>query len=214
MTTTTEYPAYLAPGAEAREHADLNPDLNPEFNDGAEAGADPDAPWGRKADGSPRAKPGRPAGTPDSTPRTRTTQRRVRVAAAPQRRSAPKAKAKQAGPDYRPGIVGILQLVAAPLAVAGIKNPAFAVDAATIHVHAAPLADAMQETAEQVPQFAAVLDKILTVGPYGALLAAVMPLAVQVMANHGVLPPEVSKAMGAQSPEELMAQMQPEDAAA
>lgn len=218
MTTlSTEY-GYLADAEDARDHADLNP----AFSDGQEMpapedGTDPDAPYGRKQDGTPKAKPGRPTGTPDSKPRHRSTQRRTRVAAAAPRRreSKPRAKtSKQQGPDFRPGIVGILQVVAAPLAVAGIKSPACALDAATITVYAEPLAEAMQQTAEQVPQFAAVLDKVLTVGPYGALLAAAMPLAVQLLANHGVLPEQVATAMGAMSPEELMAQVAPEQAAA
>lgn len=201
MTTTTQYPDVFVPAEEAREHSELSP----EFSDGGPV--DPEAPWGRKSDGSPRAKPGRPSGTPDSQPRTRT--RRTRVAAAPQRRSArPRQAKQQQGPDYRPGIMGMLQLVAAPLALAGIKNPAFALDAASVTVHAEPLAEAIQQTAEQNPPFAAVLDKVLSAGPYGALLAAVMPLAVQVAANHRLIPPAAAEAMGAMTPEQLMAQVQ------
>lgn len=204
MSTATEF---FASAEEAREHSDLSP----QFADGTDA-PDPDAPWGRKADGTPKAKPGRPSGTPDGHPRTR---RRTRIAPAPQRRAAPRAKSSsKAGPDYRPGIKGLLQLVAAPLMLAGLKNPACALDAAAVTLHADPLADALQETAEQQPQFAAVLDKVLSVGPYGALLAAVLPLAVQITANHQLLPPEVAGAMGALPPEELMAQISSDDAAA
>jgi hypothetical protein len=65
----------------------------------------------------------------------------------------------------------------------------------------------MQETAEQSPAFAAALDRILTVGPYGAILAAAMPLVVQVMANHQILPPQVAGALGAQAPQDLMASL-------
>jgi hypothetical protein len=200
MTTTTEYPPYLATGEDARDHpAD---GINPEFSDGP--GIDPKAPYGRKADGTPKAKPGRPAGTPDKNPRTRTTQRRRTMTAAPPKRREPKKSGRPAVPDYRPGILGITQVIAAPLMVAGLKSPVLAADAAAITLHAEPLADALQATAEQVPQFAAALDKVLTVGPYGALLAAVLPLAVQVMANHRVIPEPAAHAMGAMTPDELM----------
>lgn len=200
MATATEF-SVLA--EEAREHSDLNP----EFNDGTDT-VDPEAPYGRKADGTPKAKPGRPAGTPDGRPRTRTTQRRTPRMSPPSRRKQSAAKSKQAGPDYRPGITGILQLVAAPLMVAGVKSPACALDAATITLYADPLADACQQTAEQQPQFAAVLDRVLQVGPYGALLGAVLPMAVQIAANHGLLPEPAARAMGALSAEELMSEFQ------
>lgn len=197
-TTATEYPGFLAPAEEAREHPVDG--INATFSDGA----DPEAPYGRKADGTPKAKPGRPSGTPDSQPRTR---QRRRVTAPAPRRTTKTSSSKPQMPNYVPGIMGILQLVAAPLAVAGLKNPAIAADAAALTLHAEPLAVAMQETAEQVPPFAQLLDKVLTVGPYGALLAAAMPLMVQVCANHGLIPPEAARAMGAQSPEELMASL-------
>lgn len=213
MSTLSPEYGYLAGAEEPREHTDMNP----EFSDQqVPDGADPAAPWGRKADGTPKAKPGRPAGTPDSNPRTRRpAPRRARVtAAAPRKRESKPRSGKAQMPDYRPGITGILQLIAAPLAIAGAKSPTAALDAAAVTVHAEPIAEALQQTAEQVPQVAAVLERVLTVGPYGALLAAVMPLGVQLLVNHRVVPLEAAEALGALSPEDLMAQLAPDAQAA
>lgn len=213
QTISSGYPDYLALGEEARDHSDLAPQFSDDDTPGGDD-VDPAAPYGRKADGTPKAKPGRPKGTPDTAPRTRTTQRRARVAAAPPRRTSKPKQAKQQGPDYRPGIVGIAQLIAAPLMVAGISKPALRADAAAIVLHAEGIAEAMQQTAEQVPQFGAVLDKILSVGPYGALLAATMPLAVQLAANHNVLPGAVAGAMGAMPAADLLTQLEDDAQAA
>lgn len=203
-TMSTEYPAYLLPEGEAREHSDMSP----AFSDAEPDGTDPEAPWGRKADGTPKAKPGRPKGTPDTSPRTRTAQRRVRVAAAPRPKPSKQSKPRAGAPDYRPGIAGLIQLAAAPLAVAGVRSEACRADAAALVLHAETLAEAVQQTAEAVPQFAAVLDRVLSVGPYGALLAAAMPLAVQLAANHNLIPAQAAEAMGAMSRETLLTELQ------
>lgn len=206
MTTATEFTGFVSPADTVREHPEDG--IDPDRTEGEPF--DPQAPWGRKADGTPRAKPGRPAGTPDRSPRTR-TRRRVTVAG-PKPKAAARPK-KPTTPDYRPGINGILQVLAAPLMVAGLKSPPLAADAAALVHHAEPLADALQETAEQVPAFAAVLERVLQVGPYGALLAAVMPLGMQVAVNHGLLSAEVGNALGAQDPNDLLASLRPEPAA-
>ena len=180
-------------------------------------GSDPGAPWGRKADGTPRAKPGRPAGTPNTTPR-RAAQRRATQAgpaAAPRPRTqAPRKPKPPPGPDYRGGINGLFQLVAAPLAMAGIKSDAAAADAAALTVYGPGIADALHTLALERPEIAAMLERILSAGPYGALIAASLPLVVQLLTNHGVLPAQVGAAMGAQDPASLVAAMRPDAAAA
>lgn len=153
----------------------------------------PDAPYGRRADGSPRAKPGRkPKGRP-AAPRP------------PSARSSSSAPRKPKTPDFRPGIIGLAQLVAAPLLIAGqMGNRAALADAGAITMHAPAIADGMQTTAEQDERFAAVLERVLAAGPWAALIAPVVGLAVQLGANHGLIPPAMAQMAGALPPDSLI----------
>lgn len=98
-----------------------------------------------------------------------------------------RSKAK-GGTDYRPGIMGMMQLPAGVLAFAGMSKPELAADAAVLTIHGPNVAEALNELAKERPEVAAVLDRVLSVGPYGLLIAAVMPMVLQILANHGVLP--------------------------
>jgi hypothetical protein len=117
---------------------------------------------------------------------------------------------KSSGVDYRPGIMGMLQLPAGVLAFAGMNKPELAADAATVTIYGPGIAEALNELAKERPEVAAVLDRVLSVGPYGMLIAAVMPLVLQVLANHGVLP---SGLMGTVPKEALLQHMANEAAA-
>jgi hypothetical protein len=155
-------------------------------------GPDEDAPYGRLPDGTPRAKPGRKpgqkTGTGASRPRTRTT------------------KTTPALTNYRDPLLGLFQIPAGALAIAGMQKPVFAADAAAITIHAPNIAEALDQLAQERPEIAAVLDRVLQVGPYGVLIAAVAPLALQVLTNHGVIPIGV---MGTQHPQTLVANFMP-----
>jgi hypothetical protein len=59
------------------------------------------------------------------------------------------------------------------------------------------IAGAVADLAVERPEVAAALDKVLAVGPYGALIGAVLPLAVQLMHNHNMVPETMATAMGA-----------------
>lgn len=160
--------------------------------------ADPAAPYGRKKDGTPKAKPGprNAGGGASGTPRT---------AAAPKPRKATATRAKTPGvTDYRPGIMGLLQIPAMGLSMIGrqSKNAALQADGMTLAMHAGNIAEALNMTAQTQPQVAKALDNIMKAGPYGAILTAVVPLALQIAANHGVIP--VNPQMGLHSPEDLV----------
>jgi hypothetical protein len=117
---------------------------------------------------------------------------------------------KSSSVDYRPGIMGLMQLPAGVLAFAGMNKPELAADAATITVYAPGIADALNELAKERPEVAAVLDRVLSVGPYGLVIAAVMPMVLQILANHGVLPAGLMGTV----PKEAMLQHMAQQAAA
>jgi hypothetical protein len=90
----------------------------------------------------------------------------------------------------------------------GVRKPVFAADAAAITVHALPIASALDDLAHEDAAVAAVLERVLQVGPYGALLAAVAPLVLQVLANHEAIPPGT---LGTIPPDQLIRSFVPEE---
>jgi hypothetical protein len=90
--------------------------------------------------------------------------------------------------DYKTPILGLMQIPAGALAIAGMQRPVFLADSAAITIHGPNIAEALDQLANERPEVAAVLDRVLQVGPYGVLIAAVAPLALQILANHNVLP--------------------------
>jgi hypothetical protein len=137
-------------------------------------GEDTSAPHGRKIDGTPKKR---------ATPTGR------RTAAPPQT-------------DYRTPILGLFQLPAGVLALAGTTRPELAADAAAITIYAPGIAEALEKLAYERPEVAAVLDRVLQVGPYGVLIAATAPLLLQLLANHKVVPAGL---LGTAKPEQLLA---------
>jgi hypothetical protein len=51
------------------------------------------------------------------------------------------------------------------------------------------------------------MDRILSAGPYAALFAAAMPLVVQIMHNHDLVPAEAVKGMGGRTKDEVIADL-------
>lgn len=92
---------------------------------------------------------------------------------------------------YADGVAGLLQV---PAAVLAIVDP---VDGYCVAQHTPHIAGAVADLAVERPEVAAALERVLAVGPYGALIGAVLPLAVQIMHNHGLLPESMATAMGA-----------------
>lgn len=144
------------------------------------SGAEPDAPYGRFKNGKPRKNPPKSAGS------------------APGVKRQYKAKTKT---DYRPGFLGLAQMGSF---VASFFSP---LDAVAVTDHAPRIAEAVQVTADNDPKFAAAMDRILSAGPYAALISACVPMVVQILGNHDKVPGEIVKGMGGRTKQEVLADL-------
>lgn len=83
-------------------------------------------------------------------------------------------------------------------------------DAAAVGMHFPPLAQELANVADGSDVVAKPIDFMIEVGPYGALIAAAIPLVLQVAANHKWVNPKMLLGQGVVAPEVLEAQMQAE----
>jgi len=153
----------------------------------------------------PRRQP-RAAADPDS-PRPR----RGRPPKEDRSRTAPKAAVTLDDAQRAEGIKGWAQIGAGLCLMAGkaTKNDAFRADAITIASAADDAADACVQIAKTDPGFAAALDRVCAVGPYGALISVMVGVGAQLARNHRprlVIP-------GTVDPAELLAEMAKQEAA-
>lgn len=109
-------------------------------------------------------------------------------------------KKKSYGTDYTEGVTELLTMPAAVLAVVGSQtnNIPLVADAAVVEHYAPRIATAVNGLAQERPEVAAVLDRVLKAGPYAALIGAVVPMAIQIMANHKILPAGMGGTMTAE----------------
>ena len=101
---------------------------------------------------------------------------------------------KPSGPNYQDGIDGIFQMVAFGLTMAGDKNEVFLADGLAVTEHGPNISAALHQLATEKPEVAAVLDRVLAVGPYGLVIGALAPLCMQIASNHGVSVPGFASA--------------------
>jgi hypothetical protein len=73
-------------------------------------------------------------------------------------------------------------------------------DAQAIGMHSPKIANEMASIADQNEQFAKWVDWFSISGPYAELTKAMLPLMLQLMANHGKIPAEAGSALGVVSP--------------
>ncbi len=112
-------------------------------------------------------------------------------------------KKKSYAPDYTKGITELLSIPAAVLGVVGMQtnNIPLVADAEVISRATPAIASAVNDLAQERPEIAAALDRILKAGPYAALIGAVVPMAAQILANHKVIPAGI---MGTKSAEQVL----------
>jgi len=106
------------------------------------------------------------------------------------------------------GVKGLAQVGGALLMFASTRMPKqqipLAADALTVVNTADQLAEAVADTAQNDPRFAAIVDKICAAGPYGALIAVGFSIGGQCARNHGLAVP------GTVAPEDLIRAAQAE----
>lgn len=131
---------------------------------------------------------------PRGRPRTTSTQK-----AAP--KATPKVSAGLSRDVRVQGVQGIVQLGAAGCVILGKVTPgqeiAFQADAITLASSAEQIAEAVADTCAADERFARVVDKVCTVGPYGALIQVMFSVGMQIARNHGAPVP-------GHAPEELI----------
>jgi hypothetical protein len=81
-------------------------------------------------------------------------------------------------------------------------------DAAAVGTHFQPVAKELANIADGSDAVAKPIDFLIEIGPYGALVSALMPLTLQVMANHNMIDASRLMGQGVVPPAVLEAQMQ------
>lgn len=149
---------------------------------------DPEAPYGRKADGSPKKGPG---GRPSKAPKA--DQPRV-------------AMKETRGPkkDYTVELHGLVQTAWGALAA---FSPA---DAGAVKLAGPGLVASWNALAQESSQVARGIEWLISGSVYGAVVMATAPLVMQIMANHGRIDAGRVAALGVQDPA-VLAEMTAQD---
>jgi hypothetical protein len=120
-------------------------------------------------------------------------------AAPPKKSPTPVADIRK---DRTEGVNGIFQLAGLGCIMMGQLH-----DAGAISIHGPAISNEIVTLAESDARIAKGVDALLQVGPYAGLVAAVMPLVLQLLANHKVVPADKLGGAGIQMPDALEMQV-------
>lgn len=124
------------------------------------------------------------------------------------RASKPKTVSTDTRSNYekrQDGLNGIAQLIQG-----GLVLTSQWADAAAIGRFAPPIARELALLSDTNETIAKPVDFLIQIGPYGALIEAVLPLALQIAANHRMVDASALTNMGVVPPQVLEAQMKAE----
>lgn len=130
-----------------------------------------EAPWGYKPDGTPYKR----------DPRGYTGRKRVPAAG--------KAKATAAAEQTNARAKAVFETLTIPVAGLSILgqstgNASFVADGIVLADASPGIAMAVAQIADQDARIAGLVDRLVATGPYAALFTAMLPVAMQIAANH------------------------------
>lgn len=152
---------------------------------------------------------GRPVEAPErpQEARTRSVRRPARGPGRTARKPPPKSRTAKA-PTTNPeeAIRGLLQIPATAVVMVGQRagSVALVADGATVLVHGPAFASALAEVAENDPRVMAILEKLVSFGPYAALTTAVVIMGAQFARNHEAGPAPILEGFGAVPPHQII----------
>jgi hypothetical protein len=114
----------------------------------------------------------------------------------------PKVNAEKVQQERTEAVAGLFQIASALCIATGQLA-----DAAAINMHGEAVSRETAALASKYEKVGNVLDGLSQVGPFTAILAATMPLFIQIAVNHKRISPEKGVAFGAKSPSILDGQM-------
>lgn len=153
-----------------------------------------DAPWGFKANGQPYKR------DPNIY-----AARSARASAGPRKPAAPRSTRSQQ--DRATAIQRALTVPVAVLAgiAQGAKSKPLLADAIVLGHSVPDLAGAVAEVAGQDDRIARIVDQLVDASPYAALFGALVPLAMQIGANHSARFAAAARQHGVVTAEEVIA---------
>jgi hypothetical protein len=125
---------------------------------------------------------------------------------APSRRTQARSAGAEKGReiDRVAGLIGVVQLPATLLVLAGKQsdNKALIADGVVLSHHAPELSKALVDLADENDVVDRAINAVLAAGPYAQIAGILVPLSLQLAANHGAAP--VLPAMGTISVDDVL----------